>query len=328
MDELEKISKQSEFADSIIYFIRGTTGMNFQRNVGIIFNEYYTLCGKKFTMPEPMRGDYKNDGSVLEDSLFYMIYSPLSHVDVITTDMKKKFESDIKGLTHYVYKLNYWGGNIKEVVFLVNNIDKGLPPDPENYFQSKAQEYKDKYSVDFVLRVESIEYIREILTNIPLENLIKIKTQLNISNTLDLNVPNAQDIIDVIGYISKQLGNSFISLEKTETYERISTPLKIQINNLTERENEINSILSKASIVEDVIKIMNQDIRSESKFDITKKYIISVYNKLREEYSGAELYDMMIVHIIDSHKCKEALELPLKFLIVYIFDKCDIFEKE
>lgn len=327
-NELELISKHSEFVDSIIYFLRGTTGINFQRNTSIIFKEYYLLKEKKYVMPEPMRGDYKNDGYVLEDGIFYMIYSPLSHIDNITKDMKKKFEGDISGLTEYVYSYNYWGGKINEAIFLVNNIDKDLPPDPSNFFQNKAQEYKNKYNVEFLLRVESLDYIRNILNQLPISNLIRIKTQLNISNTVDLNVPNAQEIIDTIGYISEQMGNKLIYSEKIDSYTRISTPLKIKINKLEERAQEINAILDKASIVKEVIEIMNQDIKLESKFDTTRKYIIEVYEELSKKYSGVELYDMIIFHIIEAHKCKKAFELPLKFLVIYIFDKCDIFEKE
>ena len=99
MIDLEEISKHSQFEESIIQFIRGTTGITFQKNVGIIFKKYYSLKNKTFIMPEPMGGDYKNDGYVVEDAIFYMIYSPLSHVDNITKSMKEKFEGDISGLT-------------------------------------------------------------------------------------------------------------------------------------------------------------------------------------------------------------------------------------
>lgn len=168
----------------------------------------------------------------------------------------------------------------------------------------------------------------EILKDIPMEKLAWIKNQLNISNTVDLNVPNAQDIIDTICCISEQIGNNLVLTKQVEDYRRISTPKKIKINKLEEREEEINSILYKANVVEEVIKIMNQDIEQQSKFETTKNYIINLYQELSGKYFGTELYDMLIEETISSHRCKKALELPLKFLVVYIFDKCDIFERE
>ena len=328
MIDLEEISKIGQFVESIIQFLRGTTGINFQKDVGIIFKEYYLLNNKTFVMPEPMGGDYKNDGYIVEDSVFYMIYSPLSHVDNITRDMKRKFEGDISGLTKNVYEKKLWGETIKKAIFLVNNIDKGLPADPDNYFQETANKYRQLYGVNFELQVECIDYVREILKDIPIEKLAWIKNQLNISNTVDLNAPNAQDIIDTICCISEEIGNKVLLERKIEDYRRISTPKKIEINKLEDREEEINTILDKANIVEEVIKIMNQDIEQQAKFEITKNYIINLYQELSKKYFGAELYDMMIEETIISHRCKKALEIPLKFLVVYIFDKCDIFEKE
>ena len=328
MIDLEEISKHSQFEESIIQFIRGTTGINFQKNVGIIFKKYYSLKNKTFIMPEPMGGDYKNDGYVVEDAIFYMIYSPLSHVDNITKSMKEKFEGDISGLTKNVYEKSMWGEKIEKAIFLVNNIDKDLPADPYNFFQTTANIYRKKYGVNFELEVESVSDIRDKLKEIPIEELAWIKNQLNISNTVDLNVPNAHDIIDTICFISEQIGNNILSICKNEDYHRISTPKKIEINKLESRENEINAILDKANIVEEVIKIMNQDIEQQSKFETTKNYIINLYKELSKKYSGTELYDMMIEETINSHKCKKALEIPFKFLVVYIFDKCYIFEKE
>jgi len=37
---------------------------------------------------------------------------------------------------------------------------------------------------------------------------------------------------------------------------------------------------------------------------------------------------LIISKTLETNQCREALEIPLKFLVVYIFDKCDIFEKE
>ena len=327
MVDYDIISKQSQFVNSIIQFMRGTTGSNFQNNVGIVLREYYKYNDKEYIMPEPMRGDYKNDGYVPSENLFYMIYSPLSHIDNITKDIKEKFESDIKGLFDNVYIKNMWGGNIKKTIFLVNNIDKRLPPDPNGFFDNIVMECKNKYNIDFENQLMDIYDFKIYLEVLPLDVLIRLKTTLNMSNEIDFNTPNAKDIIETISCIAKNCNLSMLN-PKLQDYKRISTPKKIEINKLEDRKNEINSILDKATVVNDVIKEMNQDITQISKFEITKQYIIDTYEELSKTYTGAELYDLIINKTLEANGCKEALEIPLKFLVVYIFDKCDIFKKE
>lgn len=328
MNNLEDVSKKAQFVESIIQFLRGTTGTNFQNNVGIVLREYYKFINKEYVMPEPMRGDYKNDGYVKDEALFYMISSPLSHVDNITKDMKKKFEGDLKGLLKNVCENNMWGGKISKTIFLVNNIDKRLPPDPENFFDNTVEKYKKKYDIDFDNQVMDIYDFRIYLEELPIEILTNLKVQLGISNLVDLNIPNIQDIIDTISCISEKYDYLTLYSNKFEEYNRISTQKKIKINNLQKREQEINAILDKANIVEEVIRLMNQDIEQIAKFETTRMYIINTYKELSTQYSGETLYDLIIQRILEVHKCRLALELPLKFLVVYIFDKCDIFEKE
>jgi len=328
MQDLEEISKKAQFIDSIIYFLRGTTGINFQNNVGIILREYYKFKKKDYVMPEPMRGDYKNDGYLKDEAIFYMINSPLSHVDNITDDMKKKFEGDLSGLLYNVYVKKMWGGKVSKTIFLFNNIDKRLPPDPEHYFKNTVLKYREKYNIDFQNQVMDVYDFRNYLNELPIEILTTLKVTLGISNTVDLNIPNVQDIIDTISCISEKYDYVTLFSNRVEDYNRISTPKKIKINNLQDREDEINAILDKATIVEEVIRLMNQDIEQLAKFETTRLYIINAYKELSKRYSGIELYDSIIENILEVHKCKRALELSLKFLVVYIFDKCDIFEKE
>lgn len=328
MNNLEEVSKKAQFVDSIIHFLRGTTGTNFQNNVGIILREYYKFKKKDYIMPEPMRGDYKNDGYLKNEALFYMINSPLSHVDNITEGMKKKFDSDLHGLLQNVYEKNKWGGKVSKTIFIFNNIDKRLPPDPENFFDNTVEKYKEEYNIDFENEVMDVYDFRSYLDELPIEVLTRLKVQLGISNTVDLNIPNVQDIIDTISCIAEKYDYVTLYSNKVEDYKRISTPKKIKINKLQKREEEINAILDKASIVEEVIKLMNQDIEQIAKFETTRLYIINTYKELSIQYSGEELYDLITEKILEVHKCKKTLELPLKFLIVYIFDKCDIFEKE
>ena len=327
MLDYEEISKKAQFIDNIINYLRGTTGNNFQNNVGIVLREYYKFKNINYIMPEAMRGDYKNDGYLKDEAIFYMIYSPISHIDNVTKDIQEKFESDLSGLLNNVYNKGMWNGIVKKTIFLVNNIDKRLPPDQNGFFEETVIKYQEEYKIEFENQVMDLYDFKTYLEEMPLDLLIRITNYLNISSTVNFNVPNALDIIETISCIANQCNQSILKFD-IEDYTRISTPKKIQINNLQEKEQEINAILDKAKIVENVIREMHQDIKQSHKFLVTRQYIIELYKELSEEYSGVELYNLMIERTLETHKCQKALEIPLKFLIVYIFDKCDIFEKE
>lgn len=326
--DYEELDKRLQFSESIIQSLRGTTGNNFQNNVGIILREYYKFKEKQYIMPEPMGGDYKNDGYVVNDAIFYMIYSPLSHVDNITQSIKNKFEGDLKGLLYNVYEKNMWNGKVNKTIFLVNNIDRRLPPDPEDFFNNTVKKYKEKYNISFENKLMDTYDFKRYLDELPLNLLINIKTQLNISNMVDFNVPNMQAIIETISCIANEYNVTNLYSKKIDEYKRISTPQKIKINKLEERSKEINAILTQEAIVEKTIKNMNQDITQATKFEKTRQYIINLYQELSQTCSGVELYDAMIEQTIQNYGCMSSLIVPLKFLIVYIFDKCDIFEKE
>lgn len=49
--------------------------------------------------------------------------------------------------------------------------------------------------------------------------------------------------------------------------------------------------------------------------------------ELSTTYTGVELYEKLINLVLSYSHDKWNLEMPMRFLIVYIFDKCDIFEK-
>ena len=70
-----------DYINSITEYLRGRTGMNFQRLVREVFREYNAYIGKTYEMPDAYGGDKKNDGWVVEDALFYQIYAPARNND-------------------------------------------------------------------------------------------------------------------------------------------------------------------------------------------------------------------------------------------------------
>jgi S-adenosylmethionine hydrolase len=113
-----------------------------------------------------------------------------------------------------------------------------------------------------------------------------------------------------------------------EVYERISSLNKISINNLECKREEMENIISKLDVVEKAVNNINQDILCENKFDRVKNFVIHKYNELSNEYQGVELYDTLVEETLTYTNSKALAKIPMKFLIVYIFDKCDIFKKE
>ena len=59
-----------------------------------------------------------------------------------------------------------------------------------------------------------------------------------------------------------------------------------------------------------------------------KNFIISKYDDLSNEFHGVDLYEKIISEALTYSNDKWNLEVPMMFLVVYIFDKCDIFERE
>jgi len=145
---------------------------------------------------------------------------------------------------------------------------------------------------------------------------------------MDYNAINEQIIMDLIIGISGNLSRQSINGESTQSYQRISSVEKISINSLDEKRDEIESIISKLDVVENAVNTINQDILYDNKFERVKEQVISKYVELSAKVHGVELYNTLINEMLSYSQDKWNLDVPMKFLIVYIFDKCDIFEKE
>mgnify|MGYP001408400401 FL=1 len=203
-----------------------------------------------------------------------------------------------------------------------------MPHDSERFFETKVKEFEDKYSVDFDFRVVNTDYIRDILTEIQdIEVLKQISAALHIKSMIDNNGITEQIITDLIIGIAGNLSSIVINGATNKSYNRISSIEKIDINDLSEKKDEIENIISKLDVVENAVNSINQDILCENKFERVKQFIIEKYIELSTTLHGVELYESLVNDILSYSNEQWNLETPMKFLIVYIFDKCDIFEK-
>lgn len=318
-----------DYIESIILFLNGITGINYQLQLKTILANYYRYKGKEYEMPDYYGGDQKNDGWVKDDKIFYQIFAPTRLKDSLKKEIQAKFKTDLEGLIKIIVEENKWGSDIKEFVFIVNTYDGNLPHDSEGFFESTVNEIKNKYAIEFTYKVVNSEYIRELLMEVKdISVLKKISATLRIKHLIDNNAITETIIIDLIEDISGNLNLKLMSNKNETTYERISTVRKITINELDERREQIEDIISKLDVVENAIVSINQDILCEDKFERVKTFIVNQYLSLSSECSGVELFDRLIDEVLSYTSNKRFVQISMQFLIVYIFDKCDIFEKE
>ena len=318
-----------DYIESIVSFLKGVTGINYQLQLKEILAVYYKYFGKVYEMPDFYGGDQKNDGCVLKDGLFYQVFAPTRLKDSLKKEIQEKFVEDLSGLLNIIYEEKKWNGRLNNFIFIVNTFDNNLPHDSEGFFEKKVNEFKEKYAITFQYRVTNTDYVRDILTEInDIEVLKRISATLRVRNMMDYNAINEQIIMDLIIGISGNLSCQSINGESTQSYQRISSVEKISINSLDGKRDEIESIISKLDVVENAVNTINQDILYDNKFERVKEQVISKYVELSAQVHGVELYNTLINEMLSYSQDKWNLDVPMKFLIVYIFDKCDIFEKE
>lgn len=317
-----------DYIEGIIVYLKGRTGINYQLQLKEVLSIYYKSKGKTYEMPDFYGGDQKNDGWVVEDAIFYQVFGPTRLKNSLKKEIQDKFKADLSGLLRIIYEENKWSGQIKEFIFIVNTFDNNLPHDSERFFENTVSELKKAYKVDFEHKIVNTDYIRDILIEIDdIEILKQMSAALHIKGLIDFNAITETIIMDLILGISGNLSKKILNGAGKTSYDRISTPRKIDINNLSDKKDEIENIFSKLDVVEHAVNNINQDIFSENKFERVKDFIIEKYTKLRSVYVGVELYEKLIEKVLSYSHDKWNLDIPTRFLIVYIFDKCDIFEK-
>lgn len=65
-----------DYIESIVLFLNGITGIDYQLQLRTILKNYYDYFGKVYEMPDFYGGDRKNDGWVKDDKVFYQIFAP------------------------------------------------------------------------------------------------------------------------------------------------------------------------------------------------------------------------------------------------------------
>ena len=308
--------------------LQGSTGINFQNKIFKVLSPYYKRIGKKYEMPSYYGGDDKNDGWVEEDALFYQIYSPISHKNSLSKDIKDKFKEDLNGLIDKI-RNGKWNGKINQYVFIVNTFDNQLPKDSDRFYEKVVNEITDKYGYKFGYEVCNVGYIVDLLENVDdIDLLIKIVSSLRVKNPAIVSSVNEKMLIDLVEGINYNIGLKQINIDVEVDYKKISTIDKIRLNDLEDIKDELENYLNNLDVVESAVRIINEDIISENKFERVLNLVISKYESLSDSYTGVELFDNLCESIQEYSPGRGFTEISTKLLIVYIFDRCDIFKKE
>lgn len=325
-----KMLETYDYIETVITDLKGTTDINFQIKIGEILKVYCKSKNFTYEMPNSSGGDDKNDGWIVELKKFYQIYSPQQLRDSLKKDIQKKFTEDLENLLELLYVKGKWNGEIKEFIFIVNTIDRNLPHDSERYFENERMRLESKYDISFFVKVVNLDYIRELLEELSLNELRSLSARLKVKSIIDYNAMNSKLFYEFIDILNESIQNKFRGKIKTNSsdYKRLSSPSKITLNQLTDVTHEIEDIMLELHLLEEIISTVYQDINYIDKFERVISYIIQEYEELSKEYKGVDLYNKIIENLIAFGEYKRSFQFPAKMLVVYIFDKCDIFEKE
>ncbi|WP_107949302.1 hypothetical protein [Lysinibacillus parviboronicapiens] len=319
-----------DYIETIALELKATTDYNFQYKIGEVLKVYSKYKNWTYEMPNSSGGDDKNDGWIVEEKRFYQIYSPQQLRDSLRKDIQEKFQEDLEKLLKLIYVDNKWNGDINDFIFIVNTMDRNLPHDSTRYFDNEKERLESLYGITFNAKVVNVDYIKDLLEEMEINELQSISARLRVTSIIDYNALSAKFFYEFIDILNEGIQRKFRERIDTEStsYERISSPRKIVINNLEEVSQEIEGIILELNILEDIISTVYQDIDYADKFERIVSYTIKTYETLTNNYSGVELYHKIVENLISYTEFKRSYEYPAKILIVYIFDKCDIFEKE
>ena len=310
-------------------------GLAFQEFIGVLLEAVYKKRGCRFVMPQPAGGDCKNDGYCVEESVYYGMFAPATGElqKSFTQALYEKFERDFSGLADKVYDKNNprWTHEIKRYVFVANLKSRNLPPDSTNRVEKawKSVESRFNISIESVEIISVSQLLERELTALTCDELSQIIKLQNLYSELRLYVETEPDLVGCINAIAN-LALGPISHAAGSDYSRKSLDEKISINDLHEVRELIKERQLHAGLVEAAIAEKQTSASGAYDFERVKDFIIQNYHELYDQgYRGSQLFTEMIDSIIMGSSGRVLMpRRSVEILVVYIFELCDIFEKE
>ncbi|MBW9317164.1 hypothetical protein, partial [Bacillus subtilis] len=206
-----------DYIEGIITDLKGTTDLNFQIKIGEVLKVYCKSKKLTYEMPNSSGGDDKNDGWIVELKRFYQIYSPQQLRDSLKKDIQKKFTEDLDKLLELLYVKGKWNGEIDDFIFIVNTIDRNLPHDSERYFESERIKFEGIYNISFNVEVVNVDYIRDLLEELNLNELSSLSSRLKVKSIIDYNAMNSKLFYEFIDILNESIQNKFRGKIKTNS---------------------------------------------------------------------------------------------------------------
>ena len=309
---------------NIINAIISTTEMNFQQTFVSFLEVICKYNNLSFEKVQPANGDAKNDGWIPEKKIYFGMYSPNDPNISQIRSINKKLYDDLDGLCEHVYVKGEWGKEINKFYLIVNTHDKDFPADPERLIEKTIKKIKEKYKKEFVVEVVIAKDIKHFLLDSDIALIEKISNYLDVYNIeQEFSIP---EIVNFIDEYMNYLATQKIEIPKTD-YSRIKVEDKIKLNNLDERHDRILNLIAASDKIDKYLKFVNSEGMDMSNYENLKNFIIQKYTNLSINNSGSELYDKLLDELIyDSMMDSRAV--ILEAIVVNIFIKCDIFQKE
>lgn len=300
----------------------------FQNKSAIILKEYYNKDGLNYENPNPAGGDDKNDGWVKERGIYYQMYSPTNYSSSFVKDVFEKFETDAKGLFENVYDKKLWKQPINEFIFIVNTRDQSIPKDSSNRCGKCIDELNKKYGASAIWKLVNVDYLTDLMLEIKDENIERnIIIKLGVDGLINYSNLDECIMFKFLDILSENIQENMFG-EIGSNYTRISTERKININKLDLIKDKINMMIRKLNIVENAISTFEKQNPVNDVVERTKNFVIDSYVTLKDKYTGVDLYNKILEKILNITSELTSYKYAAELFMIYIFDKCDIFEKE
>ena len=317
------LRNKMDLISSVIDNMRGSTGDSFESKVHIILSRYYKYIGKEFSHHRSWGGEKGNDGWVKDDCIFYQVYAPLT--GGTKSSIFKKFKNNLNKLLNAVINDNKYGGSIKEYFFIVNTMDQGLPPDEDGVIDVTTTEMSEKYNVKIQCSLHNLDYVQNLLESIDDEIVlgsIAYYVKAPVLNDLGRYTLHTKDILEYFEGLLKNIEakNDFISTE----FDRIPLASKIETNDLQSVKDSINIVASKLDVVENARKILDDPV---PRINSIIAYYVSAYQEaIQKDLVNIDAYSNIIKSAIEV--AGKNYEAHAEYVLVYILNRCEIFEKE
>lgn len=284
--------------------VSSKTANNFQE---VIVKIMTIVHGNDFIPTKQYGGDGGVDGRLLleEKRIYYAIGGYSS-----TKDIEKKILSDAKKIKENVIKKKEWqDGDINEICFcfIVQTVDQPLP----NSVQGRTNNFKNKLSK--LLSDAEKQYEYKIQNG---EMFIEDLSEIQINKVYD-EIYNISNVFEAIEDFFK-----YVQLYTKEEYKRKSSEEKIKSNHMEKSRVFIENKILELDFVEALTK-WQEDLENQISFDYFKEKVITTYNELseKEEDKNVVLSELIKYFYSNTALTKE----NAGSLIIYIFDRCDIF---